>query len=347
MSSPSHQYINYRSLNDLERALQVIATRLPPSVNTVVGVPRSGLLAASILALHLNLPFTDLDGFMEGRVLATGRREPRSVTYEGPTTLVIDDSVASGESIDRARTTLRQAGHTDDAIFAAPYVIAARADRVDLFGEIVEMPRVFAWNIMHHPPLLLRACVDIDGVLCLDPTADENDDGPNYVNFLGGVKPLYLPSCPVRFVVTSRLERYRPDTEAWLAANGVEYDQLVMLDLPDAVTRRATNSHARHKAEFYAASDAELFIESDYNQSVEIAAFSGRQVFCIDRREMVFPSALNAARRAPRPLLRSISQRPPGDELLEHYLTVRRSFRGTPPEMALRIARGVKRRLGT
>ncbi|MGZ8650357.1 MAG: hypothetical protein ACXW08_17290 [Solirubrobacteraceae bacterium] len=49
----SYQHLNYRGLADLERALQTIALRLPRNVRLVVGVPRSGILAASVLALQL------------------------------------------------------------------------------------------------------------------------------------------------------------------------------------------------------------------------------------------------------------------------------------------------------
>lgn len=324
MSPVSHQFINYRSLDDLECALQAIALALPPSISTVVGIPRSGMLAASILALQLNLPFTDLQGFLDGRTLVTGRRPARAVTQPGPDTIVLDDSVASGAQMTSAREQVRASGQAERSIFAAPFVTDATRGHVDLFGEVVAMPRAFAWNVLHHPPLLSRSCVDIDGVLCVDPTHEDNDDGPRYIDFLDGAQPLFLPSAPVRYVVTSRLERYRPQTEAWLRRVGIEHCGLIMLDLPDAETRRALQAHARHKAEFYASSDTELFIESDHSQALEIAARSGRQVFAIDRREMVYPSALDALRHAPGPLRRSVSRRPPGDQLLEHYLAVRR-----------------------
>ncbi len=127
-----------------------------------------------------------------------------------------------------------------------------------------------------------RTCVDIDGVLCADPTQVQNDDGPGYRSFLSGAQPLVLPTSPVGWVVTSRLERYRPETEAWLRENGVEYGELVMLDVATAEERRALGAHGRHEAAFSASSGAELFVESEYAQAVEIAALSGRQVFSIE-----------------------------------------------------------------
>lgn len=323
---PNYQFLNYRDLNDLELALQRIALQLPPSIRVVVGIPRSGLIAATILSLYLNRPVTDIAGFLEGRVLATGRRPLRhDREARGPTALVIDDSVSSGSQMGAIRQQLADAGRLEEVLFAAPFVSASVADAVDLFGEIVEPPRAFAWNILHHPPLLERACLDVDGVLCLDPSAADNDDGSRYLAFLKAAQPLFLPSAPVRYVVTSRLERYRAQTEEWLADNGIQYAALVMLDMPDAATRRAQRAHASHKADFYAASDTDLFVESDYDQAKEIAARSGRQVFAIDRREMLYPSPLAAARFAPSQLLASISGDPPGRNLKRRYRSLARA----------------------
>jgi orotate phosphoribosyltransferase len=334
--------MNYRGMNDLELAVQAIALKLPPSIRVVVGIPRSGLLAATMLALHLNLPMTDVAGFLEGRLLATGRRQPREgAAADGPSAVVIDDSVASGHQIRLTQQQLVAADRLGDVIFAAPFVSSSVADAVDLYGEIVEPPRAFAWNILHHPPLLERSCVDIDGVLCLDPSAEENDDGTRYRAFLRAAQPLFLPSAPVRYIVTSRLERYRDETRQWLADNGVQYSELVMLDLPDAVTRRTLRAHATHKADFYARSDTDLFVESDYGQAMQIAMRAGRQVFAMDRREMVYPSPLAAACSAPSVLLASVRREPPVRELEARL----RSARAQLQDIGRRAGPAAKQRL--
>jgi len=339
----SYQFLNYRGMGDLELALQAIAVQLPPSVRIVVGIPRSGLLAATMLALHLNRPVTDVAGFLEGRLLATGRRPPRADGdgSGGPTAVVIDDSVASGRQIDLTRQQIADTGRLGEVIFAAPFVSSSVADVVDLYGEIVEPPRAFAWNILHHPPLLERSCLDIDGVLCLDPDSESNDDGDRYRDFLRAAKPLFLPSAPVRYIVTSRLERYRSETEHWLAANDVQYSELVMLDLPDAETRRAQRAHAPHKADFYASSDTDLFVESDWLQAIQIAARAGRQVFAVDRREMVYPSPLAAAASAPAELWASVRREPPVRVLENRY----RGLRMRVEAAARRAVPAARRRL--
>jgi len=52
---------------------------------------------------------------------------------------------------------------------------------------------VFEWNALHHSNPE-RFCVDIDGVLCRDPTEAENDDGESYLEFLPGWMRRYGPT---------------------------------------------------------------------------------------------------------------------------------------------------------
>ena len=71
--APRDGAINYRSVADLERAVLRAGHRLPEGLDLVVGLPRSGLLAAALVALQRNLRFTDLDGYLSDRVFASGR----------------------------------------------------------------------------------------------------------------------------------------------------------------------------------------------------------------------------------------------------------------------------------
>lgn len=97
--------------------------------------------------------------------------------------------------------------------------------------------------------------------------------------------------------MTSRLERYRPQTEAWLAANGIRYRNLVMHPAAPAAERRAAHDHAARKAAAYRKSDAWLFIESEPGQTEEIVRLTGRPVYCVETHTMRQPGD-RAARAA-------------------------------------------------
>jgi uncharacterized HAD superfamily protein len=47
---------------------------------------------------------------------------------------------------------------------------------------------------------------------------------------------MLFPSAPLRYIVTSRLEKYRTHTESWLKYHHISYGRLYMLDLPDKQT---------------------------------------------------------------------------------------------------------------
>lgn len=285
--------MNYRSLNDLSRLSNECASKIPNDIDLVVGIPRSGMLVASIIALKQNLPLTDLYSFLRNDDLKKGNTrtykhaelvKPR----DAKNILLVDDSISSAKSM-RAAEELIRAIYNGNVVTMAVFAERHNRHHVDMYLELVEQPRVFEWNIMHHP-FLTQACLDIDGVLCVDPTIEENDDGPNYRDFLSCTRPLFIPSVKVAHLVTSRLEKYRAETEEWLQRNGVQYGTLHMLDLPTAEERRRLNIHHKFKAEVYAKQPlTRLFVESEVKQAIEIMKLSGKPVYCIETNEMYVP----------------------------------------------------------
>lgn len=294
--------MNFRSVTDLNDAVLRGLHRLPAQIDLVVGIPRSGMLAANLIALHRNLPLADLDGFLEGRIMTPGRRGASIDAASIDHALVVDDSALGGGTMRRARGRIDAAGARCEVTTAVVYAAPEARTEVDLFLEQIVGPRVFEWNLMHGG-MIGRSCVDIDGVLCADPTEHQNDDGPRYRRFLADAPPLLLPTVPVGRLVTCRLEKYRPLTAAWLDRHGVEYGELIMMDLPDKAARLASGGHARFKAEAYRRTDAPLFVESSDRQAVEIARLAGRPVLSIESRRMVHPGLAARvpvlARRAP------------------------------------------------
>lgn len=284
--------MHFRSISDLYRDVWAALGRLPHDIDIVVGIPRSGMLPASMIALARNLPLADIDGFVEGRILNAGhtRREGAEGRGGFAHALVIDDSCLTGTSMREARAKL---AHLDCRLtFAAVYGPTRETTAVDFICAKVPEPRVFEWNVLHHP-LVSRACFDIDGVLCVDPTEAQNDDGARYLDFLQTATVLHRPRREIAMLVTSRLEKYRRPTEDWLARQGIRYRELRMLDLPDAETRRRLGAHASFKAGVYRESGQDLFVESELHQARDIARLSGKPVLSLQGPQMIVPGALN------------------------------------------------------
>ena len=274
---------------------------LPNDIDLVVGIPRSGLLSAAFFSLMENIPFTDIDSLIDGRIYSVGRTKldqtPPKLLHQLRRILVLDDSINGGSAIREAREKLSSLQTPAEILFAAVYGTWSTYEDCDFVLEAVSQPRMFQWNFNHHK-FLEQCCVDIDGVLCHDPTNLENDDGPGYLRFLADAKPLYKTSRRIKCLVTNRLEKYRAPTEDWLERHGIDYDDLVMLDLPTKEARQRQKYAGGFKAQVYGQSDAVLFIESESRQAMQIARISKKPVLDLERHRIeVRESVLRAGAR--------------------------------------------------
>lgn len=271
--------------------------RVPRDVDIVLGVPRSGMLPASIIATSLHLPLADLEGFLAGHTYRAGRtrfqEDQRVISASAcKRALVVDDSVHTGNSLREARMRIAESGVSTEFRFLTVYTTKWKQRAAEIAFETVPMPRVFQWNLMHHPDLGSFA-LDIDGVLCRDPSPEENDDGERYLQFICDAPQLYVPTRAVGALVTSRLEKYRDATVSWLSKHGIQYNHLHMLDLPDKATRLELGTHGRFKGEVFRDTPFRLFIESDLSQAVEIARIAGKPALAMDRQRLLRPDPLS------------------------------------------------------
>jgi uncharacterized HAD superfamily protein/orotate phosphoribosyltransferase len=279
----------YRTIADLNLILLKRLSILPRDFDLIVGVPRSGMLPANLLSLYLSKPYTDLGSFINGHIYKAGERGQFIDVREFKKVLVVDDSIASGSAMTKCKESLKHLEGEFSFSYCAVYVIPGKEKTVDYYFEVVPLPRYFQWNVFNHTSLE-KACFDIDGVLCVDPRDDQNDDGPKYLDFVLNAPPLFIPRSKIGTLVTSRLEKYRKPTEQWLQNNKVQYNQLVMLDLPDMEARQKANSHAEHKAKTYLSPSYVLFIESSLSQAMEINRITKKPVLCTENFEMIFES---------------------------------------------------------
>lgn len=325
--------MNYRNLSDLSDLVTRNLHRIPRDIDLVVGIPRSGILPAITISLMLNVRYADFDTFLDGRLAGAGSTKQHAglvTDYDNVHhVLVIDDSLNRGSAMRETRQRLQHLMDRFRFTFAAAYVVPDGECEVDIAFEVLPLPRMFEWNFIHHV-YLEHACVDIDGVLCLDPCEAENDDGPNYLRFLENAAPLYKPTARIACLVTSRLEKYRPQTEAWLERHGIQYDRLVMLDLPSADERRLLGLHGRYKGEVYRDSKAIVFIESEHRQAVEIARISGKPVLSIEGQQMVTPSGLSALVSSQKLRNLGVHARMTDSPLISRYALTRRMRRVLP-----------------
>ena len=263
-------FLNFKTIADLDSCIVKNLHKIPRDIDLVVGIPRSGMLAATIIALHLNLPLLDMDSYLNQVQFHTGNTKKCEnwikTTQEAKKVLVVDDSISSGKAMNEAKMLTKRIASVKH-FFLAVYALELTSLMVDIFFEIVSQPRMFEWNFMHHWALEY-ACVDIDGV------------------------PKFIPTKKVAYIVSARLEKYRKETEEWLHKNKIEYGKLILLDEPDAASRRKNVNHGSYKGEIFKNTDCSLFIESSYEQAVEICRTSGKQCYCTGKACLITPEGV-------------------------------------------------------
>lgn len=275
----------YRDMAAWERQL--------PEFDAVCGLPRSGLIPATYIALRRNIRLVEISDLIrqpEGAIERTWLRKSNPAIKLarpfGNRLLIVDDSSSNDSLTMRTLRLQLQAQKSLDISYGVVYRASA-ASQVDYFYREVPMPRIFGWNWFRHWELS-NALLDMDGVICEDwQHRPEQNVDPEFMEHLNSAKPLYPPHVPVRAVVTSRLERYRRETEAWLAKHNVKYERLVMHPAATPDARRKAANYAELKGQFYASdAQARLFVESDARQAKQIAIIARKPVLCIDTMMM-------------------------------------------------------------
>lgn len=278
----------YKTFKDMVTTIKINLVKLEKDFDLIVGVPRSGMIPAYIIGLYLNKKVCSLDEFLTANIPSNGERKINCSKIIKKV-LIVDDSINSGRANVILTKRLEQANIKNIEIKRlVVYGTDNTANKVDYCFEIVDNPRIFEWNYLNHSHSSMWA-FDIDGVLCEDPTPEQNDDGERYREFILNAKPLYIPNYKIYALVTSRLEKYRVETEEWLRNNNVIYERLFMLDLPSAEERKKLNAHATYKALIYGnLNKTVLFVESETRQAKEISLLTDKPCISVENNVMYF-----------------------------------------------------------
>jgi orotate phosphoribosyltransferase len=278
--------MNFVSLAELHHDIAQWERQLP-DFDAVCGVPRSGLIPAVYIALRRNIRLVELSDLLRQPEGAIGRAMLRDTNPSihrplGNRLLIVDDSVSNASATLRDLRQRLASQRSLEISYGAVYRASA-ASQTDYHYREIPMPRMFEWN-WYRNWWLQSAMLDMDGVICEDwKHRPEQDQDPEFERHVTEARPLFVPQIPIRAVVTSRIERYRAGTEAWLRRHGVRYGALIMHPARTPEERRRWNDHAVRKAAAYRDDpDAKLFIESDARQAEQIYSRTGKPVLCTD-----------------------------------------------------------------
>ena len=280
--------MTYITINDLSNTIRNNLYKIPHDVDVVVGIPRSGMIPASIISEYLNVPLIDLYSFADGNTdgCGGGRHKTFGKKSRSGKILVVDDTVWSGGSKKEAKELLKKYSDMSQFIYMVPYLEGPSYSDIDIFLEDVRLYThgfrtcvIYEWNIFNHY-VTGNYMFDMDGVLCVDPMDERKKE--EYEKYIQNAIPLITPTSPIGSIVTYRLEKYRDVTEKWLKDNNIKYKNLVMFDASSWEDRNSSGiSPAQYKGKIYANDRiATCFIESDRVQAEQIHMLTGKPVYC-------------------------------------------------------------------
>lgn len=259
---------------------RVLISHLPPDIDLVAAISRSGLLPGSLAAYHLNTPLVTVNRSTGVLEPGSGRRMGGKATTAPRHVLLIDDTAAWGQEMRDCAPIVRNAYPAVKVTRAVVYVSTGAARAVDLY--VAELPgaHYLEWNWANSGHAE-RIAFDFDGILCRDFTGAECSTPESYRTAMATITPLHLPRRrPVPLIVTGRPESTRAITLDWLARHRVDVKRLVMWPGDAGPGGPAWQEAAKWKAGHFKASSCDLFAESDPRQAEAIAEASGKSVLC-------------------------------------------------------------------
>ena len=285
--------MRYVKLSDLCNTIRNNIHKLPHDVDAVLGVPRSGMIAASIVSEYLNVPLGDVNTFKDLTCVSGGGRLSLIKRTSTHKILVVDDTTFSGKSMRETKEKLKNVeGY--EFIYCVVYLEGDKgAKEIDLYLQ--DMRHVdegwgniclYEWCLFnHYPHVMDKIMWDLDGVFCVNPTQDSNEE--EYLEFIKNATPLFTPKVKLNKIVTYRCVKYYNETKDWLLKNGIHFNFIAMVNAQNYIERnQVAPSSAQFKAEIYKNDDAQLFIESEADQAEQIWKLSGKPVLCIENNTL-------------------------------------------------------------
>jgi hypoxanthine phosphoribosyltransferase len=287
--------MKYITINDLSNTIRKNIWKIPRDIDFIIGVPRSGMIAASIISSYLNIPLIDIKSFISGEQPYGGYRLKyfNQTHNQSNKVLVVDDTVFCGTTMQKIKNSLHCI-KDKTFLYMCVYLEGVGENAVDFYLEDIRKYTgidsnivLYEWNIFqHHDGFMSKCLYDIDGVFCIDPPDERNNE--QYINYIKNATPLFIPRTPIGGIVTYRLEKNREITKQWLNDIGIRYDELIMFPAKTWDERNKTEIQPeQYKAKFYKEHDNyKLFVESNDVQAKRIYDITKKPVYCVESNKL-------------------------------------------------------------
>ncbi len=247
---------------------------LPPDFDIVVGIPRTGLLTASIVAVEFGKPLSTPDLIVEGRYWLT-KRIKNNLNLQSARILIVDDSIGEGETIRETVEYIRKYLPEASTEVAVTYVFPPSTEKsVDYYFKAFTDRQPIWRRGLAHGKYGVPIAFGIDGVLCEEPPADKKD----YMIFIETAKPYKIPAYEIDFIITGRNELFRETTEKWLRENNVQYRELLM--------NSENENTVDFKSRMIRIKKPHLYVESSPSEALAIHRKTGCRILCIGNEKL-------------------------------------------------------------
>jgi len=260
------------TISDLTRmTIELIPRIVNPKA--IIGIPRSGLIPASIISTLTHSPLYTIDQkTLSIQSVGSGTRFNE---LDGEIIYLVDDSSYSGRTIAKTKEAVKEKFSCEIktvTIFSSEISF----DKIDIYHSCYDK-HYFDWNIYNTHA---KCAFDLDGVLCRDFTQNEDDDGPVYADVMQNmiVSNIQPKRYPVT-IVTARLEKYRRITEKWLLSNGFRINQLHMGPWNNKSERDRVDI-GLWKSSIVKGLEEKIFVESDSDIAKTIKENTKKTVIC-------------------------------------------------------------------
>lgn len=244
----------------------LLCKQLPPKIDGICGIPRSGMIPAATIAAMMHLP---LYSYQKGVAKYVGNGQRFQPADKPKNMLFVDDTCMGGNTVKKLAGSVK--GYTA-AIYCNPHA----TDKPDYWVKDLEPPHLLEWNLFNSG-FIPQMAFDMDGVLCYDQTPDRWDPTTAQVRYMARKQPITI--------ITARMEKDRGSTQRWLYRHGFNVDKLIMYPGTES-DRIKPQAISKYKAQQVQDLKVDWFVESCPQQAREIAEFSGAWVICTANGEV-------------------------------------------------------------
>ena len=246
--------------------------KIPENIDLIVGIDRSGMIIALMIANYLHKKVVSFDEFIDDNFNIDNIKN----------VLITQDSTANGKRINEIKNQIKL---SNKFYLNIKYIIIYYVNK-NILNDInnIALEHFQSSDLMELNFIFNQfnlTMYQIQGNLCRKPTQEEIQNQEKYLDYINNVKPYQRPNKQIiSCIITNRPEKYRKQTQEWLKKYNYRYNKLIMM--PQNI-----NDKIKYKGQIYKNSSEELYISNDEKESIEINKISNKQVLCTQTMQII------------------------------------------------------------